>query len=49
MALTMEQVAARVQSLRYRNSERDARNLDVLAVRKGNIAQVYPNFFPTGV
>ena len=47
--LSIEQVAARVDSLRYRNHERDARNLDVLAVRKGNIAQVYPNFFPEGV
>jgi len=45
----MEQVAARVQSLRYRNNERDARNLDVLAVRKGKIAEVYPDFFPDGV
>jgi hypothetical protein len=45
----MEQVAARVQSLRYRNTERDARNLDVLAVRKGKIAEVYPDFFPSGV
>jgi hypothetical protein len=49
MALTMEQVAARVQSLRYRNSERDARNLDVLAVRKGKISEVYPDFFPDNV
>ena len=49
MALSMEQVAARVLSLRYRNSERDARNLDVLAVRKGQISQVYPDFFPDGV
>ena len=49
MALTIEQVAARVESLRYRNSERDSRNLDVLAVRKGNISQVYPDFFPEGV
>jgi hypothetical protein len=47
--LSIEQVAARVDSLRYRNHERDARNLDVLAVRKGKIAQVYPNFFPEGV
>jgi len=47
--LSIEQVAARVDSLRYRNSERDARNLDVLAVRKGNIASVYPDFFPDGV
>jgi hypothetical protein len=45
----MEQVAARVQSLRYRNHERDARNLDVLAVRKGKISEVYPDFFPSGV
>ena len=49
MALSMEQVAARVDALRYRNAERDARNLDVLAVRKGKIAEVYPDFFPDGV
>ena len=49
MALNMEQVAARVDSLRYRNAERDARNLDVLAVRRGKIAEVYPDFFPDGV
>jgi len=47
--LTIEQIAARVESLRYRNSDRDARNLDVLAVRKGNISEVYPDFFPEGV
>ena len=47
--LTIEQIAARVESLRYRNTERDARNLDVLAVRKGHISQVYPDFFPEGV
>ena len=49
MTLSMEQVAARVKSLRYRNAERDARNLDVLAVRKGHISEVYPDFFPDGV
>ena len=49
MALSVEQIVARVESLRYRSHERDARNLDVLAVRKGKIAQVYPNFFPEGV
>ena len=49
MALSMEQVAARVESLRYRNADRDARNKDVLAVRKGEIASVYPDFFPDGV
>jgi hypothetical protein len=49
MALSMEQVAARVEALRYRNTERDARNQDVLAVRRGQISQVYPDFFPDGV
>jgi hypothetical protein len=49
MALTIEQIAARVDSLRFRNADRDARNQDVLAVRKGQIASVYPDFFPDGV
>jgi hypothetical protein len=49
MALSIEQVAARVESLRFRASDRDARNLDVLAVRKGQISTVYPDFFPDGV
>jgi len=49
MALSIEQIAARVQSLRYRSTERDGRNLDVLAVRRGKIAEVYPSFFPEGV
>ena len=49
MALSMEQVVARVDALRYRNTERDARNLDVLAVRRGKISEVYPDFFPDGV
>ena len=49
MALSIEQIAARVESLRYRNTERDGRNLDVLAVRRGKISSVYPDFFPEGV
>ena len=49
MALSMEQVVARVDSLRYRNTERDSRNQDVLAVRKGKISEVYPDFFPDGI
>ena len=49
MALSIEQIAARVASLRYRAADRDARNLDVLSVRKGKIAEVYPDFFPDGV
>ena len=49
MALSIDQVAARVESLQYRASERDARAGDVLAVRQGKISQVYPDFFPEGV
>ena len=49
MALSIEQISARVQSLRYRSTERDGRNLDVLAVRRGKISDVYPNFFPEGI
>jgi hypothetical protein len=49
MALSMKQVFARVESLRHLNGERDQRNLDVLAVRRGKIAEVYPDFFPEGI
>ena len=47
--LSIQQIAARVESLKQRSSERDGRAQDVLAVRKGNIANVYPSFFPEGV
>ncbi len=49
MALTIEQIAARVESLRYRAMDRDSRHEKVLAVRRGEIASVYPDFFPEGV
>jgi hypothetical protein len=49
MALSIEQIAARVDSLRYRAMDRDVRQQNVLAVRRGNIASVYPDFFPEGV
>ena len=49
MALSKQQVFARVESLRHLNGERDQRNLDVLAVRQGKIASVYPDFFPEGI
>ena len=47
--LSVAQISARVESLRSRSVERDKRQLDVLAVRKGNISQVYPQFFPEGI
>jgi len=49
MALSIEQISARIDALRLRSSERESRQLDVLAVRKGQISQVYPEFFPEGV
>jgi hypothetical protein len=49
MALSIDQIASRVDSLKYRASERDARAGDVLAVRQGKISEVYPDFFPDGV
>jgi hypothetical protein len=47
--LSIEQISARVENLRERAAERDSRQQDVLAVRKGQIATVYPDFFPEGV
>jgi len=47
--LSIEQITARVENLRERAAERDSRQQDVLAVRKGQIATVYPDFFPEGV
>jgi len=47
--LSIEQIAARVDSLKDRAADQDARAQDVLAVRKGKIASVYPEFFPEGV
>lgn len=49
MALSMQQVAARVDSLKNLHAERDNRNKSVLAVRKGQIASIYPDFFPEGI
>ncbi len=37
MALSIDQIAARIDSLRTRAADRDRRHQDVLAVRKGQI------------
>ena len=47
--LNMQQIVARVQTLRYRATSRDMRNGDVQMVRQGKISQVYPNLFPDGI
>jgi hypothetical protein len=49
MALEIQQITARVDSLRYLARERDSRQMDVLSVRQGQIAEIYPEFFPEGV
>lgn len=47
--LSIDQIAARVDALKHRAAERDARAGDVLSVRQGRITEVYPDFFPEGV
>ena len=47
--LSIQQIAARVASLKERSADKDSRAQDVLAVRKGKISSVYPQFFPQGV
>ena len=47
--LTDKQIFARVASLKDRSRDRDSRQQDVLLVRQGNIANVYPDFFPEGI
>jgi hypothetical protein len=47
--LTDKQIFARVESLKERAVERDGRQTNVMLVRQGEIASVYPDFFPDGV
>lgn len=49
MALSMNAIADRVSALRQRYAERDMRMSDVLAVRKGDLSSVAPEFFPEGI
>jgi hypothetical protein len=45
MALTIDQVAERVRRLRQHNHMRDSRWNDLLAIRQGDIANVFPGMF----
>jgi len=47
--LSIQQIQYKVESLRLRAAKRDSINLDVLTVRQGRIAEVYPKFFPSGI
>lgn len=46
MALSPEQIAAKVHTLRAHNANRDRRMSDVHEVRKGNLSSVYPDLWP---
>jgi hypothetical protein len=48
VALQIEQIAMKVDALKRRNAERDARMGEILEVRKGNLINVYPDMFPEG-
>lgn len=48
MALNITQIASKVEALKRRNSNRDARMADVLEVRRGNLVNVFPEMFPEG-
>ena len=46
---SINEIAERVDTLKRRYAERDARMADVLAVRKGDLSGVAPEFFPEGI
>ena len=49
MDFDINSIARRVDALKMRNSARDARMNDILAVRKGNMSDIYPDLFPEGM
>ena len=49
MAFDIETIARRVQNMKERNRNRDARMSDLLAVRKGRMTEVFPDMFPEGM
>jgi hypothetical protein len=49
MALSVQQISDKVEALKRRYSDRDARMANVLSVRRGEIQSVFPDFFPEGM
>jgi len=49
MALDIERIAKRVDNLKRLHSERDSRMAQIQAVRKGQIASIFPDLFPEGL
>ena len=45
----IDSIARRVDNLKVRHAARDARMQDVMAVRKGNMTQLFPDLFPDGM
>lgn len=49
MALSTEQIAMKVSALKLKYNDRDSRMADVLEIRRGNMINVAPEFFPEGM
>lgn len=49
MALNVQQIADKVEALKRRYAERDTRMGNVLAVRRGMMESIFPDFFPEGM
>jgi hypothetical protein len=48
VALNITQIAVKVEALKRRYQNRDARMADILEVRRGNLVNVFPEMFPEG-
>ena len=49
MALSTDQIAMKVNALKLKYTDRDSRMADVLEIRRGNMINVAPEFFPEGM
>jgi len=49
MALEVRQIADKVEALKRRYADRDSRMANVLSVRRGQLSDVAPDFFPEGM
>ena len=49
MPVDIQAVSRRVEGLKQRAAERDARMEDILAVRKGKMGAIFPDLFPEGI
>ncbi|NBV71724.1 MAG: hypothetical protein EBR60_06705 [Burkholderiaceae bacterium] len=49
MVADIKTIAKRVDNLKMRHAERDARMQQIQAVRKGNMVEVFPELFPEGM